>query len=118
MARGRLRFPTAADACPKPDEEIADALAGFGLVMEADEDEDEPVEDEFFLWPENVPPFELWLSVQTQWVIGMNGPAGLNYAGVHACMSLQGVKKKKQAGYFAAIQSMESAMLDELSQAR
>lgn len=71
------------------------------------------VEQEFHLWPENVPTFNLWLSVQTQWVIGMNGRTGLDYSGVEVCMRLHQVRKKEQRKIFVGLQAMEQASLDE-----
>lgn len=34
---------------------------------------------EFDLWPENWPAIQLYVQVQTQWRVGMNGPTGLDY---------------------------------------
>ncbi len=76
------------------------------------------VEQEFHLWPENVPTFNLWLSVQTQWVIGMNGRTGLDYSGVEVCMRLHQVRKKEQREIFVGLQAMEQASLDEWSKKR
>lgn len=45
---------------------------------------DLPDEDAFYLWPENLPAFELWAELQTQWRVGVQGPTGLDYAGVAA----------------------------------
>jgi hypothetical protein len=95
---------------PKADEFMADALAALGLYCEDDQVIDE---DEFWLWPENEEAWWLWCTVQTQWVIGMAGPVGLNYPGVESCMRMRGIPKKRIAGLFGLIQAMESAALEE-----
>lgn len=76
-ARGDLQTGPQDDAATA----IDDALAGLGLVP------DRPVQvsdGAFCLWPENVPAFDLWAELQTQWRVGPAGPTGLDYAGVAA----------------------------------
>lgn len=85
-------------------------MAALGIYCEEELDVED---DEFWLWPDNEEMFHLWLSLQTQWSIGMAGPTGLNYAGVEACMRMQGIKAKKQHGFFMLIQAMEQSALDE-----
>ncbi len=75
-------------------------------------------EQEFHLWPDNVPTFNLWLGVQTQWIVGMNGRTGLNYGGIEVCMRLHQVRKKEQREMFIGLQAMEHAALDEWSKNR
>lgn len=112
LARGELRFPDSDE--PAPEDAIADALAAVGLRMESTL----AAEEEFYLWPENVPTFNLWLAVQTQWHAGMNGRTGLDYAGVDVCMRLHQVRKKEQREMFVGLQAMEQAALDEWSKKR
>lgn len=69
------------------------------------------VEDAFFLWPENEPVFDLWLRLQTQWVVSDGIRVGLSYPGVEAYMRMSGVSKKKQARHIDLIQEMEQAAL-------
>ena len=76
------------------------------------------LEDEFWLWPANVAVFNLWLAIQTQWHVGMNGRTGLDYASVEACMRLHQVRKKEQREMFVGLQAMEQAALDEWSKKR
>lgn len=102
MYLGQVDEPPASDA-------VADAMAAFGIYCE------EPVvidDDEFWLWPENEAAFQLWLSLQSQWMVGMSGPTGLNYAGVEVCMRLRGTKKSEQRALFDSIQAMEQAALE------
>ena len=97
-----------------PEDAIEQALAAIGLRLESSL----APEEEFYLWPENVATFNLWLSLQTQWITGMNGRTGLNYAGVEVCMRLHQVRKKEQREMFVGLQAMEHAALDEWSKKR
>jgi hypothetical protein len=73
------------------------------------------LEEDFFLWPENVAAFNLWRSVQTQWNTDFGRRTGLNYPGVQICINNMAPPKKERQWYFAAIQAMEHAALDEWS---
>lgn len=108
MARGELRIPGSDDE-PDPQDQVDEAAAFFGLVP----DQPVEVEEEFYLWPENVPVFNLFRSLQTQWQSGMNGTTGFNYAGVEAYMRMKGVKRKDQAELLPGLQVMEAASLRE-----
>lgn len=67
--------------------------------------------EEFFLWPEHVPVFVLWQRLQTQWRVAPWGPTGLDYAGVHATLQMQGIPRKQHADLLHEIQLMERATL-------
>lgn len=63
-------------------EAVDEDAAVFGLLVVRPA---QPAPDEFFyLWPENVPAWQLWHCLQTQWRISMDGREGLDYAGVEA----------------------------------
>lgn len=66
---------------------------------------------EFCLWPEHVPAFELWVAAQTQWRSGMAGATGLDYGGIEALMRLRGVARAERSERFAELQVMERAAL-------
>jgi hypothetical protein len=57
--------------------------------------------------------FNLWLSVQTQWHTDNGSRTGLNYPGVDMCIRYMDAPKKERRWYFAAIQAMERAAVDE-----
>lgn len=76
------------------------------------------VEDDYFLWPENAPAFNLWLSVQTQWETDNGVRTGLRYPGVEVCIKYAEIKKKDRPWYFAVVQEMERAALGEWSKER
>lgn len=110
QARGQLHIPNPG----KPDEsevEFDEALAVFGLQQGADDDTPPPP-DKCYLWPCNVPTFNLWQRLQTQWRVGgMGGCTGLDYAGVNACMDLLRIKPKGRSELFSGLQAMEFAAL-------
>jgi hypothetical protein len=89
------------------------AAAAFGIRVEDDLELDD---DEYWLWPENDAAFALWLSLQTQWNVGMKGVTGLHYPGVEACMRLRGTRPKERAGLFGMVQMMEQVCLEEWAQ--
>lgn len=110
-ARGLLRL--APEEAPK--EAVSEALAAFGLQFQGDLPDDE----EFYLWPENVPLFHVWLRLQTQWVrkAGNDQLVGLNYGGVESCFRLCGIRRADWSDYFHQVQAMESAVLTDANSA-
>ncbi|OWW18408.1 DUF1799 domain-containing protein [Noviherbaspirillum denitrificans] len=114
LARGKLRIPSRDGSDPEPEAEVNAAAAFFGLSPEGRLE----VEEEFALWPECVENFNLWLQVQTQWRVGVNGKEGLDYGSVVAYMKdVLLVPKKKRKELFDGLRAMEAAYLDELEQA-
>jgi len=113
LARGQLQFDDEEPAAQE--DEIDHALALLGLYVEGGLTLDA---DEFWLWPENEPAFLFWMSLQTQWHVGMAGPTGLNYQGVEICMRRRGVRPSERDRMFDLVQVMERAALDEWAKAR
>jgi hypothetical protein len=111
-ARGNLRIPGPEQ--PAPEAHLDEAFAAFGLVPE----EAPVLEDDFFLWPENVAGFNLWLAIQTQWLSDMGSRTGLNYPGVDIVLRHLDAPKKEKRSYFATIQVLERAALEEWSRER
>ena len=58
-------------------------LAAIGLVPDRP-----PIRalDKFYLWPDNHKPFNLFMGLCTQWIMGSGGPTGLNHAELHRCV--------------------------------
>jgi len=112
LARGQIEF---GDKGREEQSHADDALAMLGLTVDGSA---EPDEEEFWLWPESEEAFDLWLSIQTQWSVGMGGATGLNYPGVEACMRLRGLKKKSRQKLFLPIQMMERVCLEEWARQR
>lgn len=97
-----------------PNDQVTEALAAVGLKAT----EPVTVEQDFVLWPENLPVFKLWCSVQTQWQIGWNGKSGLKYEGVEACMRMQRIPHAHRPELFEGLRVMEVATLNELAEVR
>ena len=112
MARGQLDLdPSAGESVS---DELADAFAGLGLEFEPDLAVEQ---DEFWLWPENEEVFWLWAGLQTQWMVGMAGRTGLNYAGVETDLHML-APKRKHRDYYLLIKNMEQAALEEWASKR
>jgi hypothetical protein len=76
-------------------------------------------QDEFYLWPENVPVLNLWGEIQTQWYVSDGRLTGLRYEGVMICLNLcRTIKKRDRAEVFRLLQAMECAALNEWSKNR
>jgi Phage related hypothetical protein (DUF1799) len=65
-----------------------------------------------FLWPECLLSWRCWMSVQSQWRVGMGGPTGLDYAGVRAYLELAGLRKRERSEVFADLVLMERVTLE------
>lgn len=90
-------------------EEVDAALAAFGLYLDTGDAPQAP--REWHLWPECLPAFELFLGVQTQWVVGMGGPVGLSYPGIESCLRLYGIKPAERRQRFTELQHIERGWL-------
>jgi hypothetical protein len=120
LALGQLDIskPAKADEDIDPDEdgnpvdELAAAFAAFGLVPEAGEVEAVLEKELFYLWPENLPVFNFWLTIQSQWFWSEGQRTGLNHAGVEVNLKYAGLKRKQRAEYFQMIRVMEMACLN------
>jgi hypothetical protein len=72
-----------------------------------------PPLDEWYLWPENVPAWQLWMQVQTQWRVGgMGGATGLDHTAVWADLDHFGIPKRRRREVFGYLCAMERVVLD------
>lgn len=114
QARGQLYIP-GTQAHHEQNAAFDEAVAGFGLVIvdDAGQPAQEP-DPPIYLWPCNLPVWQLWQCVQTQWRTGMAGRTGLDYAGVIRYLERFGrIAKREQAAAFECLQVMERAALEE-----
>ena len=81
-----------------------EALAAFGLVAVRQLD---PV-GTVYLWPENVATWNLFQSLDTQWVEGPTG-AGINFASLKIAMGFMRIKRRDEPEVFGEIKAMERA---------
>jgi hypothetical protein len=72
--------------------------------------------DELYLWPENVPTWNLFQALSTQWLVGMGGATGLNYQSVNIVMDHRRVARRDRQRVFEEIQAMERATLQAWSE--
>lgn len=126
QARGQLYIPKPGGPTHEPAAEYDAALAGFGL-QEVGVDDDVAADgsiiasearksirdDKCYLWPCNEAAFNVWQSLQSQWLFKPSGQhSGLNYAGVSAYLAtILRVKPKARTELFSALQAMEFASL-------
>jgi hypothetical protein len=110
QARGQLHIPKPDDDEPA---EFDQALAAFGLQQGESDDAQIP-DDKCYLWPCNVPVFNVWQQVQTQWRIGgMGERTGLDYAGVATHLyDVVRIKKRRWRETWIGLQAMERATLE------
>lgn len=86
----------------------------FGLTPE-----DFPeLEDEFGIWPDNVPAVETFIAMQTQWRVGMAGATGLDYTALPAVLSLVGVPADEHPDTFDCLRVMEAQAMTEMEKRR
>lgn len=84
------------------------ALAVFGLVAQT------PVvaqAEVFYLWPENVSAWRLFMACVNRWRTGMAGREGLDAYGVEVEMRLHRVRPRQHRQRWREIKAMESAAL-------
>ena len=65
----------------------------------------------FRLWRENLPAFELWCAVSTQWNIGPGGLVGLRYEGVRASPAFRALPASQREDVFLDVCTIERAYL-------
>lgn len=129
QARGQLHIPKyGRPDAPEPD--FAEALAAFGLQQVADapaSDNDPAIASaarqstpgaKCYLWPCNLPTFNCWQRLQTQWRVGgMGSRTGLDYTAVIRYMhDVLRIKPKVFAEMFRSLQAMEIAALEVWSE--
>ncbi len=90
----------------------AKELEAFGLLIE-DVVTDEVVE----VWPENWLALQVFSMVRTQWRVAMGGPTGLDYAPLPFVFDTLNVGKKKRLDTLWAVQQLEAAALNVMSEA-
>ncbi len=77
----------------------------FGLSL------DEIPIEEIPVWGINLPVLELFVMLDTQWRVGMNGATGLDYTAVKSTAEMMGFKKKEIRDMLPDIRIMENEAL-------
>lgn len=67
------------------------------------------------MWPENAKAFDFFADqCSSQWRSGINGPTGLDYSSVLACIKQLELKREEENQLFADVRTMERAALEEM----
>lgn len=69
--------------------------------------------DEFEVWPENWPAFELFTRITTQWNVGMGGLVGLRYEALYPL--LDRADPGEWDNLFEAVRAIERGALDQVA---
>lgn len=67
-----------------------------------------------WLWPDTALVVEVFMSMGTQWRIGMNGATGLDYSALPFVLRALNVKRKYWSEFLDDIRLMESVALKEM----
>jgi len=73
-------------------------------------------EDVFEVWPENWAALQMFLRLQTQWNVGVNGVIGLNYQSLEFLFRIYETKKPRKM--LEKIRLIERGALDAIRRAR
>lgn len=95
---------------PKVDDAMFGRLGIKGNMQALFIEQTEPVQ---WVLAENWLSFNVFLDLQTQWRVGINGPTGLDYQAVKTVFELNCIPKKRWTNLFRDIRTMEAAWLEE-----
>lgn len=102
-------------------DDLQAAAAEWGLELAPQDDEPPPLSPEnvIHLWPDNLPAWNCWHALQTQWRIGMAGATGLDYTGVLAYLErIEGLTGSDLREQFELMQACEAVTLREWAKKR
>ena len=85
--------------------------AAFGLTLE---EASPPVE----IWPDNLEAVNLFISIATQWRVGMNGATGLDYNVLYHKLDRMNLSAERYAEVEQEIGVMEAAALEAMRNAK
>jgi hypothetical protein len=74
--------------------------------------------DEFEVWPDNWQALDVFMSMGTQWRVGVSGATGLDYGVLRDVMALRRVPKAEQAELFDWLRLMEGEALGQMREAK
>ncbi|MGY3265798.1 DUF1799 domain-containing protein [Lysobacter sp. HA35] len=81
------------------------AAAALGLTL------DDLGDEEVGIQPDNLTAVDAFLSLSTQWRIGMAGPTGLDYGAIPTVLRLQAVPRADWPDTFECLRVMEAEAL-------
>lgn len=71
--------------------------------------------ESFDVWPDNYTSVGVFNDIRTQWRVGPRGPYGLDYSAIPSVLEMNNICRDDWPDIFWAIQTMESAALEELN---
>lgn len=87
--------------------DAADLAKMEHIGLSADDYPEEVVE----IWPENLPAYNLFNALVTQWRVGMGGATGLDYGVVPLTMRMMGIPRSEWPALFEDVRVMEREAL-------
>lgn len=69
------------------------------------------------VWPENIEAVSVFLAMQTQWRVGMNGRTGMDYSALDAVWPLVGIRRRDRTRVFQEFRIIEIGALNEMNKA-
>lgn len=95
------------------------ALARLQQLAPAGHAQPDPSADApVYLWPCNLPVWNHWWEVQTQWRTGANGVDGMDYAGLRAYVDELGLPSAERKALWSGLRACERATLDVFAERR
>lgn len=82
--------------------------------MSRQEWEAEDQSQELIVWPDNERAFNLFRKIRGQWIIGMNGPVGLNYLVMYHHTDRMGLSNEEFDELHEEMQVLERSALNEI----
>ncbi len=67
------------------------------------------------VWPENWQTYLIFVSMSSQWRIGMHGPTGLDYSAMPFVFRMHGVKRQDWPEMYTSMRIMEASALEAIS---
>lgn len=116
--RGSVRDERSAQA---DQDALQEEAREFGVVLYLDDNDPPEAQqvEEIYLWPCNLPAWNCWHAIQTQWRIGMAGATGLDYPSVLAYLErIEGLSGPDLRERFELMQACERLALTEWAQRR
>lgn len=119
-ARGELEDAADEEAKDQHDaQHLQEQFAHWGIVDDGD-DAGAAVGGAryFYLWPQNVPAWNLFMACSTQWRHGFSGPTGLDYPCVEVVLRREGVRPSEQSRMWRLLCAMERGALQGWAELR
>lgn len=75
---------------------------------------DEASGDDVGVWPDNMPAVNVFISMSTQWRVGMAGATGLDYNALPTVLRLGAIPRRGWPEIFESIRILEDAAMETM----